>query len=518
MPDTQQENDQLIHLTCQRYGTMATFGDEDEAWQSGWRKDRNGNWYSPEALDCNAGAFCCYCDEYINFDNDDYMSNIDDDGEVYHRECAEDHGAYYCHRCDCYHWNDNSTEERVLVHYEDYTDEQWWCNDCANEDAEWNDEEDVYEYWPPRRNREEQNPYVHYHPEGWQDECCEECRKKGNLRGTCDKCLEIQKKNKELEETTLWPYDERVSVRGFYHPRDHVNFKKTFYRDKNENPYLYYGIEVEVGFDQALTTQQVIEVAVEMVKRGKGLFVCESDSSVVNGVEFISRPMTYKKATAPETVAIMRDMFGYAKEHGALIEQPKGNGIHIHMSRKFFERNTKKTIDQINRDLDWVFQYYQPEIEKIAQREYTRYCYSKIDNMKTRLANNAGIRYFDGFSNIKITGKMEPTYIVDGQAEHHAVIAMRDQTIEVRCFKSTIDVDTIISYIEFVRNIAHTVRNKSIKKMTLKDIISSKDSPSLDKYIWNLERKGLKTDRQVKPSMKYEVSQQELMDLINSPF
>ena len=511
MPEPNQE-EETIHLVCHRYGTEADFTDREEARDAGWYLDAADNWYSPEAMD--NGCICDICGEYIDYDHDDYLSDVDGDNECYHTDCADD--TYFCDHCDAWHWNENYSQERVVIHDNGNEYDQYWCSECANNDANWDEDDECYHYYrnsqPPRIEE-----IIHYYPEGMKPECCPDCISAGMVKGQCEKCLRAQAFNKELCETTLWVYDTSASTAGFYHPRQHVEFKKMFYRDKHEHPHLYYGIEIEVSFDIKYMDSRIADVAGEFIRRTNGLFVAESDSSLQNGIEFISRPTSYKMWTKPETIKMLKDAFAYLKSKGAFINQPKSNGIHIHMSRKFFERNTQKSPEQINKDLDWVFQYYQPEIEQISQREYTRYCYSKVDDIRNYFASSRVVTT-DRFKNITISGELEPTNIVDGQMEHHAVIAMRNQTIEVRCFKSSIDVDTIISYIEFVRNIAHTVRNKDIKQMSLNDILASKSSPMLDNYVWKLKKKGLNTDKKVKPVIKYKIDQKQLKEALTAPF
>lgn len=513
MPEPNQE-ERNFHVQCARYDDEeADYLDETDAVDDGWVKDSDGNWYSPAAMD--NGCICHECGCYINFDNDDYICNVDGDDETYHRDCAND--AYWCERCESWHWQNNVDEVRVMIHRgNDSPYEEYWCENCACNDACWDDDDECYHYFINGRQDAVYSD-IHKYPTGTKMETCPDCIAAGLAKGQCEKCLRAQAFNKELCETTLWVYDTSASTAGFYHPAQHVDFKKMFYRDKHEHPHLYYGIEVEVSFEIKNMEPRIADVAGEFIRLTKGLFVAESDSSLQNGIEFISRPTSYKMWTKPETIKMLKEAFAYLKSKGAYIDQPKRNGIHIHMSRKFFERNTQKSPEQINKDLDWVFQYYQPEIEQISQREYTRYCYSKVDDIRNYFASSR-VANTDRFKNITISGELEPTSIVDGQLEHHAVIAMRNQTIEVRCFKSSIDVDTIISYIEFVRNIAHTVRNKDIKKMSLNDILASKNSPMLDNYIWKLRKKGLNTDKKVKPVIKYKIDQKQLKEALTAPF
>lgn len=497
-----------ITMRCPVHDIEAEFEDNSAAEEAGWRYcQANGEWYSPDAME--HGTFCARCDEYIDWDNDDYESDVDGCSETYCQDCFNEEGGYWCNRCEQNHWNENYAETEVRVYYSNgNSGTDYWCSECAARDAHWNDEEEIYEYFCPGANR--MNNSIKYDPEGIKPETCELCKSNYLSIGQCEKCLKNQAYNRQLRETTLWVYDTTFNPQGFYHPEQHKKFKETLYRDKNEHPFLYYGMEIEVGFDVRNWAPNLREVAKKFIEMTHGMFVAESDSSIGIGIEFISRPTSYKMWTKPETIQMLRKAFEYLKEQHAYVEQPATNGIHIHMSRKFFERNTEKKPDKINKDLDWVFQYYQPEIETISQRAFTRFCESKMDQLKNRIGSRLG-EMNDIGAKVSLNAEIGKSYLQDGRMNHHAAITMRDQTIEVRCFKSSINVDTIISYIEFVRNIAHTVREKDIKNMTLEEILASKDSPRLDNYIYNLKRhKNLVLDRKVKDKLKQEFKAEEL--------
>lgn len=502
-----------ITVRCPAHNIQAEFENEQTARDAGWHySSHNNQWYSPDAME--HGTFCNNCRRYLNWDEDDYYNNTDGDDETYCNDCWHDLGGYYCPHCDCNHWNENYSEERVITYtpYNPDGYEEYWCSECASQDAIWNEDESYYEYFVPGVNNN-MNAAVHKNPEGIKPEICELCKANHTIRkGNCEKCLKNQAYNKELRETTLWVYDTRFARQGWYHPGDHIPFKSTLYRDKGEHPFLYYGMEIEIGF-KAENMQSTLEaIAEHFIELTNGMFVAESDSSIGNGIEFISRPTSYKMWTKPETIQILRKAFEYLKEQGAFAEQPDTNGIHIHMSRKFFERNTEKKPLEINKDLDWVFQYYQPEIEIISQRKFTQFCESKMDQIKKYIGSNLRYDMDKLGAKISLNAELNKSILQNGRHNHHAAITMRDETVEVRCFKSSINVDTIISYIEFVRNIAHTVRNKDIKNLTLEQILESKESPRLDTYIYNLKRrKNLVLDRQVKDKIKQEFKTEDLM-------
>lgn len=491
-------------FTCSYFSDISRdFESEDEARDAGWREDC-GDWYSPQAME--VGTFCEGCGHYINFENDSYESDVDGDDCYWCDNCFYNEGGYYCERCECTHWSDNSCRTEVKVYYTNgNSGTEIWCEECAREDAEWNEDEERYEYYCRDRNTTQQNP-VKKHPDGWKPECCEYCAAEGCYqRGNCEKCLKAQAENKELKETSLWVYDTRFSTH-FYHPGDHVQFKETVYRKKGEHPFLYYGVEHEVAFDPFRVSERDLpEIAKTFIEMMKGRCVAESDSSIF-GIEFIYRPMSYNTIIDEEFRKDLKTGFQYLISKGAIIKQPENAGIHIHMSRKFFERNTKKNPEEINKDLDWVFQYYQDEIEKVSQRKYTNYCQSKKGNVERFLRfGNVGV--LESGISLKAELTKSPLVLGDrGGDYHHAVIAMRSNTIEVRSFKSTLDVNEFLSYVQFVRNTAHTVRNKSIEKITFQDLLDAKDSPELDEYIRKLKKnKSLKTDKKIKDKIEVEV-------------
>ena len=516
-----------IAITCIIHPEeTAVFEDEAAATAARWIHTENG-WVSPAALE--HGSICDGCHRYVDFDADDYYDDVDDCGYIYCRECFYDRGGYCCDRCEEFHFDNSCNYHSVNVWDPNVGDRhtERWCDYCTEENAEWNDEEESYEYEVPDRNRRnrqgDMNYPVHFDPEGVKPEICPSCLTTGTRNGTkgmCPKCLENQAYNKRLRETTLWVYDKRFSPSGWYHPSDHVDFKKTVYREKNENPYLYYGIEAEVGIDRNKQTKPLHVIAAEAIEASKGLFVAESDSSVPNGIEFISRPLSYRKWSSDEIKQNLKDWSDYLIKEGAYVKQPDTNGLHIHMSRIFFEKNTEKKPEQINKDIDWVFQYFQPEIETISQRKYTRFCESKMDQIKVSSLQSFRYNLDKVNANVTINAELKKSNLQDGREYHHSVITQREHTIEVRCFRSQILPENILAYIQFVRNIAHSVRNKPIKGMTMKDLLASKESPELDCYIQTLEkRNGLALNKQVKDTLKQKiVITQQMAQAINNGY
>jgi hypothetical protein len=188
------------------------------------------------------------------------------------------------------------------------------------------------------------------------------------------------------------------------------------------------------------------------------------------------------------------------KKYKAYMPQPDSCGLHVHMSLKFFERNTEKKVKDIKSDIDWMFQVFQPQIEQISRREYTKYCASKAYRLKEIMRQ---VRSGYGF-NLEPTMTLQKGNITQSMGSgdtHHDAIIQTNRTIEVRTFRATTITEELFATIEFCRAIAHAARNmKLTTKNTLADVIYCKDSKYLQPYI---ER--LKVDTKVKFANKLEV-------------
>lgn len=330
---------------------------------------------------------------------------------------------------------------------------------------------------------------------------CPACKDNG-LRyiGECETCLKNQAYNREYIETHSFIYDS--SFEG-YHDNYHDNFKSLPLRLPGEHPYLYYGIEVEVEFDrdcvcvgdcddyydedEDYSNYDLGAILNKFSEITEGMFVYERDGSLDNGVEFISRPTSYAYWTDKKTVARLEKGFEFLRDRGAMIQQPDSNGLHIHISRKFFDSGQTKleNRDVAYESFDWLFQKFQPEMEKLGGRPYTHYCASKAEKLrKSILEDNYAMRQYNVEAEIKCKLKKGGRL---PQEDHYSAVNMTSRTIETRIFKSTTDYKEILARIEIVRNVAHAVREEDIKK-SLNDILHTKDNLYLDEHIRKVRR------------------------------
>ncbi len=262
-----------------------------------------------------------------------------------------------------------------------------------------------------------------------------------------------------------------------YHAALHDNFKNRKYRLPDERPYLYYGAEIEIDLPQG-RNRVVFAETICMVS--EGLFVAERDASIPNGVEFITRPMSYKAWTSEKVVKLLDKVFDIMDKWGVNTIDQRNSGLHIHMSKKFFNNSKTKTTDQQLQDLAWIFEFYNKEISQFSRRELNEFCQTREYKVKQQLSKRSDFR------NIKMKIQLEKDGLIKSAGSgdsHHHIIAETHETVEIRSFKTVTDTNTLLAAVEFSRNIAHYVRNYTTKGRNLQQILSAKDSPHLDRYM-----------------------------------
>lgn len=314
----------------------------------------------------------------------------------------------------------------------------------------------------------------------------------------------------ELRKCSLWLDNNHDYLQG-YHDVD-TDTKYCPLHLTNENPYYYQGIELEITFDDMVVDGyngerydeygdyddygdydcdgnyipdtydfDIGEIARGFMYRTKGIFTCEEDGSLYQGYSFeaVSRPLSPMAWHHPVVVEALKDGFEYLKSKGALIEQPEGNGFHIHISKRFFEANPacNRPQNEVAQDLNWVFQKFQNEIELIGGREYNQWCNSAINDAKANLANRYGV--------VVEKAHLAKNALEVPYGDHHKAFidSTSGYTYEARVFHSTLDVERILACLEFMRNISHGARENALEGKTFGQILRYKNAPNLMKLV-----------------------------------
>ena len=314
----------------------------------------------------------------------------------------------------------------------------------------------------------------------------------------------------ELRHTSLWLDYNHGGLNG-YHEVD-TSTKFCTLHLPNEKPYYYQGIELEVTWDDEILDGysgdrydeygdydecgdyddegnyipdtynfDLDKVVREALQIGKGLFTAEQDGSLYSGysAEFVSRPLSTNAWRSREVQTILKEFTDYLKESGALVNQPEGNGFHIHVSKKFFEANPSynRTQKEVARDMNWIFQKYQEEIELIGGRKYNGWCASMKMNIMSNLAQEYGI-VID-----KAHISKDHVELPYGDHRKAFIDSSSGNTYEARVFHSTLDPQRIMACLEFMRNISHGARENALTGLTFGQITRFKDSPNLQAVI-----------------------------------
>ncbi|MDO4501385.1 MAG: hypothetical protein Q4B60_08980 [Erysipelotrichaceae bacterium] len=200
-----------------------------------------------------------------------------------------------------------------------------------------------------------------------------------------------------------------------------------------ENAEVFFGIELELAGNP---------INAHLVLREMGdIFHCESDASIDSdgggGFEIISQPMSwnYLKYRFPEIKTLFRKLSGRAMRG----HDTSNCGLHVHVTRSYF----KKTVNMDGREESTaelfadalVNESFAENIQTFARRRSScYYAYSHVDGLLTK---EKSIRHWD-------------------RAEGHGVSVnfANSKTVEFRMFKSTLNPETYISCVEFVKNIA----------------------------------------------------------------
>ena len=275
-------------------------------------------------------------------------------------------------------------------------------------------------------------------------------------------------------------------LRSYSFPVHHyLNKAMLPHEKKTEIDNLYFGIELEVGYQRSVSNRRKLHQDIEE-KFLKGLAICKSDGSVSNGFEINTVPMTFDFI---KTTDVFFNLFNNTK-NSLRSYNMRSTGIHIHVSRK-----PLSTL-QIGKMLEFVNSRKNRDfITELSGRNPNNYCEIN-DVLKTKSIHlkEYGTRGRDNLSQdeYRALDKMNDKY--------QAVNLQHDETVEFRIFKGNTKPQTISRYIEFVHGLVMFSKNISNQKLSYKDFIkyiglNKNTYPFLnefnEKFIGNLKKDEL---------------------------
>jgi len=228
-----------------------------------------------------------------------------------------------------------------------------------------------------------------------------------------------------------------------------------FHKIENDDD-LYFGAEIEIdnGGELSDTAKEIVEFM------GKENVFCKHDGSLRNGFEIVTHPMTigYHKSLP------------YAKLFQRLINKGYRShdtttcGLHIHFNRSFFG-NEKLYQDLSISNMLYLFEKFWDKVVLVARRDSNRYA-KRFNLYKDETP-------IDMYAKSKNASK------------YGAINLMHNDTVEIRIYKGTLNVDTFYNTIEFTKvfaELAKEVNIYNIQSVTWEDI-SSRFSNELKSYI-----------------------------------
>lgn len=389
--------------------------------------DEVGNY----CLDCYKEFFkkCCNCDEMVHIDD---IKKVD--GEIYCTECFDDNFTY-CSNCDeIVNMDDSMFSER---------DDSYYCSSCYNDrfrlcancDAELVEDEQFV--------GSDDNTYCE---ECWGERygSCYNCgntfrlddlsQRESDGHYYCSQCIILPER---IEPPVPQGYvipsseDEERKYVHDYGFRPEPLFNKMQYEKLFVNNNLYLGLELEVQHPEYNTDKAKILDTFLKEEKENNYFYLKRDGSVKGGFEIVSHPFTL--AYAHKELKICK-MIEFLKSKGFTSEETGKCGLHIHVSRDFFE------------DLD---------ITKL------RLFFLKNKDKLYKFSNRKGVG-----DNFCLYEDLKPKDIINGYEQSGRYWALnlnssRD-TIEFRLFRGTLSYNRILAILQFSEAISYFVKEHGI--------------------------------------------------------
>lgn len=281
---------------------------------------------------------------------------------------------------------------------------------------------------------------------------CDDCY--DSLYTTCERCGETMLSSDAINGLCQDCYAHHWITS--YH-RDRPELK--FFGDTHCNYVPYLGIELEVAYGGC--EDDVTKEIMPLINTKDDIFMyCSRDSSIENGFENITQPATFEYHMSIKEK--YENVFNKLKSLGYLSHDTTCCGLHVHFNRKFFEDDEQNCLSK----LLYLFTHFWNDICVFSRRAKYKMHYCKKINMEignyireSNKSQNHDYRYF-------------------------ALNLTNENTIEIRIFRGTLNIETFFASIELVNNLACMSKYKTIEElqqMTFNDLLTS---DTLNSY-WN---------------------------------
>lgn len=249
--------------------------------------------------------------------------------------------------------------------------------------------------------------------------------------------------------------EEHSSPIGCYH-----DFKQygeiEFYGTEKRSQTPYMGLELEVDTDHRIDRTAVIN----RFKDDFGDFLhYEEDGSLRFGWENISQP-----ASLSYHLGMMdkyKNMFESLKEEDLRSHDVNTCGLHIHVDRTYFGKSEDTAISK----LLYIFERFRSELMVFSRRTESQ----ANDWARSRKHSNTKSGW------IKKAIKDSKSYY-DHSERYYAVNLTNTETVEIRLFRGTLNIETFEATLKFTARLAElskTVSAVELARMTFEDLLGS---------------------------------------------
>lgn len=425
-------------FTCEHCGDVHPF---EEVVTVTFRNGNTEDWCEECADD---DAFICgYCGEY--HPNDEATEvRCGRYTQDWCEECVNDH-AFRCEHCGEWHHEDDACTVNVRDGRYGGTVEETWCESCRDEDAlqcedceEWyeNNLIDTYDLW-----------------DGGTIDLCESCRYDNWY--TCESCGNIVNQydvhcDDYGDDYCPDCWRERSfgeNVQCYHHTGGayfflHDGEKVEYWRLDNEDAKrLFLGIELECEHNDSRA--RLADDIMEWFTNDE--FECKTDSSLGSeGLEIVSQPMEPMYHLSGD---VWEKVVGFIREHGGRSHDGGNCGLHIHLSRNYF-----KDHDAVYR-LDRLFHHFKDEMLNFSRRDYwsaQHWC---------RIDDDEDILCHEDIEERKQAWASKKRYA----GRYEAVNDCNANTVEIRLWRGTLNIDTLRATIELTTALAIVANSMSDK-------------------------------------------------------
>jgi len=231
-----------------------------------------------------------------------------------------------------------------------------------------------------------------------------------------------------------------------------------FGTDKDD---LFFGSELEVDYKGSRYSSDIEQFSINLHNKFNQdkFFYNKSDGSLNNGLEIVSHPFSINYML--EKKEHFAKMFEYILDNDYDSDNTSTCGLHFHLSKKAF------TCEQTE-DFMFLIEKYKKEIDTFSRR------HGDLHWCQFRTNNYIAVDKKSIVDTIKNT---------DDGSRYRAVNLNNDNTIEVRIFKGTLNIDTYLASLELCYNLyCITKDNQDIEKISFNDIININDYKEIKDY------------------------------------